>query len=606
MKIFLSILLLLFYININFAQQNSIAIITEPQVGAESNAENLIDAVNDINKRENILHVVVLGNITANGKFDEFIWAQEILDGLNVPYSVVGGDKDYLLSEGNGSEISQIWGNDANIIDNRGYSLVCVNTLAPDFPDEKYIDVETITYLKNKIPRLQTNRIITFSYFPIDLSVNSYNFFEPFLDKKIFSLVSKEEKGDKNKSSYEGLYLNRKDAWGYLLVSTQKDDLIIKKILSDEIIEKKKPEIIYSSFAKPLLLESERSTSFIQKENIIWSNSFDKTINQSSVCNGEKIFTAYKNGTIQCLNTNGKEKWHFGTNKRISNPPIIENDILLVASVDGDIITLNINTGNPFQIIGIGEKITSGVSIIELDVNGNKTEAVVFGTQYGNIYCYDLYTLNPIWTQQLSEMNVDLKVVSKITSSNNKIFFFDNENTLYCLSAMNGLLIWKFQVSKSGLKPDTDILSKDNSLYLIYRSGNLFCVDALLGEIKWNLKNINANGLIKVRSKNELILPTIKNKISVVSTRLGKVTTEIELPGNSKNEIITDILILDDKMLVGCSDGWVYKIHSKHKVEKLFRAGIAPIISLEEVNGNCLVTDYDGQLTLLNVYAGNK
>ncbi len=604
MKIFLSILLLC--IHINFAQESSIAIIAEPQVGDESNAENLINAVNDINKRVNIYRVVVLGNITANGKFDEFIWAQEILDGLNVPYSVVGGDKDYLLSEGNGSEISQIWGSDENIFDTKGYSLVCINTLVPDFPEEKYIDVETITSLKKNISGLQTSRILTFSYYPVEFSVNSYNFFEPFLNKKIFSFVSREEKSDKNKSTYEGLYLNRRDAWGYLLVSTQKDDLIIKKILSDEINKKIKPEIITSNFSKPMLLESERPASFIQKESIIWLNSFDKTINQSSVCRGDKIFVAYKNGIVQCLNSDGKEKWHFETNKRISNPPIIDNDILLVASEDGDIITLNINTGNPYQIIGIGEKITSGASIVEFDVGGDKTKAVLVGTQYGNIYCYDLYTLNPIWTQQLSDTDSDVKIVSKIVSSNNKIFFFDNDNSVYCLSAMNGLLIWKFQVSKSGLKSDSDILSKNNSLYLIDRSGNLFCVDALLGENKWNLKNINANGLIKVNSKNELILPTTKNKIAAISAKLGKITTEIELPGNSKNEVITDILILDDKMLVGCSDGWVYKINSKHKVEKLFRNGIAPIISLIEVNGNCLVTDYDGQQTLLNVSSGNK
>lgn len=599
MKIFLSILL--FYIHINLAQESSIAIITEPQVGAESNAENLINAVNDINKRGIIFRVIVLGNITANGKFDEFIWAQEILDGLNVPYSVVGGDKDYLQSEGNGSEISQLWGNNANIFDNKGYSLVCINTLVPDFPEEKYIDVETITSLKNKMAGLQTDRIITFSYYPIELSVNTYDFFEPFLKKKIFSFVSKEEKGDKNKSTYEGLYLNRKNAWGYLLVSTQKDNIIIKKILSDEISEKKKPEIITSNFAKPLLLESERTASFIQKENIIWSNSFDRTINQSTLYEGDKIFVAYKNGTVQCLSSDGNEKWHFETNKRLSNPPIIDNDILLVTSEDGDIITLNINTGNPYQIIGIGEKITSGVTISEFDENGNKTKAVVVGTQYGNIYCYDLYTLNPIWTQQLSHMNSNLEIVSKIASSNNKIFFFDNENTLYCLSAMNGLLIWKFQISKSGLKPDSDILSKDNALYLIDRSGNLFCVDALLGENKWNLKNLNANGLIKLRGKDELILPTTKNKIAIVSTKLGKVTKEIEFSNIIKNESITDLLVIGDKIIIGLSDGWVYKINAKQKIEKYFRNGFAPIISLTDVNGDCLVTDYDGKLTLLKL-----
>ena len=98
----------------SFAQGSNFAVITDPQIGSQNNANNLIEVVNDINKRQNISNVVVLGNITANGKFDEFVWAQEILDGLTVPYSVVGGEKDYFLSEGRGSEISLLWGDNKN------------------------------------------------------------------------------------------------------------------------------------------------------------------------------------------------------------------------------------------------------------------------------------------------------------------------------------------------------------------------------------------------------------------------------------------------------------------------------------------------------------
>ncbi len=127
MKIILSILLVCF--QFNFAQESYFAVITEPQIGAETNSNNLIEVVDDINKRQDISYVVVLGNITANGKFDEFIWAQEILDGLIVPYSVVGGEKDYLLSEGKGSEISLLWGNDKNIFESQNYSLVCINSI---------------------------------------------------------------------------------------------------------------------------------------------------------------------------------------------------------------------------------------------------------------------------------------------------------------------------------------------------------------------------------------------------------------------------------------------------------------------------------------------
>ena len=139
----------------------------------------------------------------------------------------------------------------------------------------------------------------------------------------------------------------------------------------------------------------------------------DKTIRESSVCYAKNIFTAFKSGTVNCLNDDGAEKWRYETNKKINHPPIISNDLLIVASEDGDIITLNAKTGDPHQIISIGEKITSGVSIIEIDEAGTKTKAVVAGTQYGNLYCYDLLTLDPIWTQQLPGIDGNLEIVSK-------------------------------------------------------------------------------------------------------------------------------------------------------------------------------------------------
>ena len=138
-------------------------------------------------------------------------------------------------------------------------------------------------------------------------------------------------------------------------------------------------------------------------------------------------------------------------------------------------------------------------------------------------------------------------------------------------------------------------------MFLVDASGNLFCVDALLGTVKWNIKNVNAYGIIKLSNQNELILPTIKDKIAIVSNKLGKVTTEIELPLELKNESITDLTVIGDKILVGFSNGWVYKIKMKQKVEKFFRGGLAPIVSLTNIDGNCLLTDYDGRITLLKL-----
>jgi len=612
MKIFLSIILL--YNAFNYSQESYFALITDPQIGAQNNANNLLEAVDDINNRQEVHFVVVLGNLTANGKFDEFLWAQEILDGLNVPYSVVGGTKDYLMSEGKGSEISVLWGNDKIIFESKDYSLVFINTIFPDYPEKKYIDVETLSRLNDKMSKLQLDRLITFSYYPIRLAENSYNFFEPLLDKKIFSFVSNEDKSGNNKSTYEGLYLNRKDGWAYLIASTKKDSIQLKKIFSQEIKKKVKPEIVKAAITKPFFLESTKPVSFIQPGSIVWSVSLDKITQESSVYNSEKIYTAFKNGLVNCLSLDGNELWRFETTKRINDSPIIVNDILILTSDDGDIITLNANTGIPLQIIGVGEKMTSGVSIIGIEEDGNKANAVVVGTEYGNIYCYDLLSLNPVWTQQLSGMSENLKIVSSIAYSNNKIFFQDNQGTLYCLSAANGMLIWNIQSSNGKWKGSVNysgsgqnnIIVRNNDLYFIDSSGNLFCVDALLGKPKWNINNILATGNLAVNDQNEFILPTSKNKIAFISTKLEKVTSEFELPNNKSNESITDLIALGDKIIVGFSDGWVYKINVNRKVEKFFRDGYAPIVSLEDVQGNCLVTDYDGQFTLLNIASGKK
>jgi len=613
MKLLFSILIL--SLHLVFAQASYIAVITEPQIGPQSNAMNLIEVVEDINKQQNIAHVVILGNITSNGKFDEFIWAQEILDELTAPYIVVGGEKDYLLSEGKGSEISLLWGEDKNIFSEKNYSLVSLNTLLPDFTQKKYINVETMGWLEDNLSNQKISRLITFSYNPIQVAENNNQFWEMTLHKKIFSFVGKEDKRVKDKSIFEGFYLNRQDGWGYLLVSTDKDSIRIKKILSEEIKKKVKPEIVKTSFAKPLLLESNKSTEFISPGSKLWSVNINKTNRTSSVYEADKIYNVFNDGSVICLNSAGKELWRFDTNERIIAYPLIADDLLVVASDDGDIITLNASTGNPHQIIGIGERISSGISIIEIDEAGSKTKAVVVGSEYGNLYCYDLLTLNPIWIRQLSEIGENIRIVSSIAHSNNKVFFQDNQGILYCLSATNGMLIWKIEASKGGWRAGSktsdshfgsNIIINNKNLYLIDDGGNLFCVDALLGIPKWNIKNIYANGLIRLNTQQELILPTTKNKVIIASLKLGKVINEIELPVNTKDEIVSDLLVIGNKIIVGFSDGWVYKIKPKQKPEKTFRVSSAPIISLTEVNENCLVTDYDGKFSLLNISPSKK
>lgn len=591
------------------AQPNNIAVITNPQIGPESNALNLIEVVEDINGRQHISQVVVLGNITDSGKFDEFIWAQEILDELTVPYFVVGGENDYALSEGKGSEINLLWEDDKHFFMDNSFTAVGFSTFLYDYPNKKYINSETMSWLENALEKENTGCILTFSYYPIQSAENSYQYFEKTLGKKLFSMIGREDKTAKGQSTFEGLYLNRKNGWGYLLISTKQDSILIKKILCDEIKNKSNPEIVKTVFKKSLLLESNKQHVFTQSKNNLWTVRVKKTKRTPPVYTNGKIFSVFDRGLIICINELGKELWRTETNKRISTPPLLTNGLLVIASDDGDILTYDVSTGNQNQTIGIGEKISSDISLLNIDDHGNLTNAVIAGTAYGNLYCYDLYYLDPIWTEQLNTSDSNLRVVSSIVSSNNQLFFYDSEETLYCMTSKSGMLIWTIQSSGGGWKINNNgsgrqkknISFINNDLYLIDGSGSLFCVDPLLGLPKWDVKNINANGLIRIDSKGLLVLPTTNNKLIFISPKTRKVSGEIELPIETKDESINDILLIGNQILVGFSDGWVFSINPKQKIEKLFRISSAPIVSLQNINGSCLVTDIDGNFTLLTI-----
>jgi outer membrane protein assembly factor BamB len=165
---------------------------------------------------------------------------------------------------------------------------------------------------------------------------------------------------------------------------------------------------------------------------------------------------------------------------------------------------------------------------------------------------------------------------------------------------------WKTQSVNSQSSFKINIVLSKNNLYLVDAIGNFFCIDALLGTKKWNIKSINLNGLIILNPKGELILPTIKNEILFVSPKLGKVTSEIKLSAVTKDEFITDIIVNAHNIFIGFSNGWIYKTKSKQKPEKFFRGGSAPVVSLTNIDGEFLVTDYDGKFTILNISAGKK
>lgn len=352
-----------------------------------------------------------------------------------------------------------------------------------------------------------------------------------------------------------------------------------------------------SAFYSLLLIVSIRL--YAQDSLVIWTTQLDRITSVPTIISDDKYFISSQDGAITCLDKNGNILREYEITGQIFSPPLVENDLLVAATFEGDLITLNAITGNPYQVIGIGESITSNILLIDIEQSGVTGKAIVAGTSQGNMYCYNLYTLEQVWINQVTETAIN----SSIVYSEQKIFFQDTDGTLICVNAKNGSLLWKW--NPAGTKPSspfkTDLKIINNYLYLISSNGDLYCIDAMLGTEKWSIKKIYASGLIRIIKKNQLVLPTNKNKLLTVSTKTGKVVNEIEFSPETKDETVTDLIIIGDKIITGFSNGSVYEIKSTNHPQEIFRGGSAAIISLNNIDGNCLVTDSDGNISLLNL-----
>jgi len=362
-----------------------------------------------------------------------------------------------------------------------------------------------------------------------------------------------------------------KEEWKYFLIKIKKGGLSKLELTKSKAGIEVKEEVLDILDRLPI-----RSIPIYSKKDVIkslptiWEIKLEKSVATKPSITKDNIFLTSKYGSIIGLDNYGEKLWKYETNGTIYLSPKVEKDLVIVATNEGDLFTINKNTGNLFQVIGIGETITSDLALVDIEHNGMQTKGICFGTAEGNFYCYELYSLELIWWNN----GVKEMINSSVTTAKGKVIFQDKKGTLYCLSSSNGTLLWKWKANTKNFNPlfKSDLIVSNNNVYFIDFDGDLHCIDALLGTKKWSIRKTKATGIIELNEKrNEIILHTAKNKM------------------------------IGSKLIVGFTNGNVYQLVKNQIPKRILWQGYAPIVSLNKINGNILVTDYDGNLTLLNL-----
>lgn len=351
-------------------------------------------------------------------------------------------------------------------------------------------------------------------------------------------------------------------------------------------------------FAQETLLDQNSIDSTIQNQESslqkLWEIDIQTSSSTNLIVSENKIYTTTDDGLVHCYLLNGQEKWIAEVIGDIKSNAVLFNDLFLTATFGGDLYSINSNNGDVVQVIGVGENITTDLSLIDLTTSTMKSKGVVFGTEAGNIFCYDIFTFEMTWKINLSPQSL----ITKPVVINDKIIFKNSLTSIYCVNAKSGLLTWKYDLSeKEGFNNNCNILTNEKSVLSLSSSGEIIALDLMVGKKLWSINAIDVIPQIAFSiDKQKLILLNKKGEIIFISSKDGKELSKIDL---MKPDLFSFIAVANEEnIFIGFSDGSLNSIDMKYTVQQLISPTNIPFASINIINNNeLIVKNIGGKIT---------
>ncbi|MCU0646133.1 MAG: metallophosphoesterase, partial [bacterium] len=337
-----------FLVSIVFADEPLIrfAWLSDTHIGASTAAEDLREAVRDINCSAGIDFVILSGDVTEMGSNAELELAKAILDSLDKPYYIIPGNHDTKWSESGCTKFAALWGNDKFNFEFEGYRFIGMHQgplmrmgdghFAPE--DLRWLD-SALTNLPNK-----NHPLIFITHYPIDVSVA--NWYE-FLDrvKKYNSKIILFGHGHRNKIySLEGVpgvmgrSTLRRDQprGGYNIVEINNDSMFFSERKIEEISHQTNDsDPLEKNASNPAMLHAPCAMPSAWHKLSLAHHDFRTDP------------TAYDRPdfSINQKYPHVKIKWTFDTEYIIASTPAVWKDYVVVGNSAGSVYGLSVNNG---------------------------------------------------------------------------------------------------------------------------------------------------------------------------------------------------------------------------------------------------------------------
>lgn len=510
------------------------ALVTDTHVSGPDNNEDLRRTMKDINSLPDIAFVIVSGDVTEFGSYDELHTAKSLLDSLNVPYYTIPGNHDSNWSESGTNDFLRIFGNETFGFTCNGYKFIGLASGPNMRMGPGQIPRENLTWFFEELERTDTGiPIIYVNHYPMDNGLN--NWFEVMDALRPYNVqLMLCGHGHANRAmNFEGINaamcrsnLRAKEEFGgYNIISVTPDSVYFQERLVSGITED--TWLSYAITGRP---EWEADPprpdySFNQDHPYVaevWSVQEKSDMGSGMCLTGEKLLYTNTAGEIKAVDAgNGQPVWTYTTDGKIySTPTVYENTVWCASSDsflygldqqdgkqrfklenDKAIVSSPACSGNKVMIAGgdghcrawdvpTGELVWNFDSVKNFVVTRPlvKDGVIFFGSWGNEFYALDIETGKPRWIWNSGHSNRMLSPAQVVpVATHGRIYLASPDRYMTVLDEHTGEVIWRYNDPENRVRESIGISEDGCTVYAKTMDGNILAVDATVPErrVKW-------------------------------------------------------------------------------------------------------------------------
>jgi outer membrane protein assembly factor BamB/predicted MPP superfamily phosphohydrolase len=605
--------LLLFLLPLGLCAQNApfrFAWLSDTHVGSATGEEDLRAAVRDLNSQTGLSFVVLSGDVTEYGSWDQLRLAREILGDLHLPCYVIPGNHDTKWSESGATDFLRLWKEDRFVFETNGYCFIGIHQGPLMKMGDGHWAPQDVRWLEQTLKGLKdpNQPIIFVTHYPIDDGIANWFVVLDLLKRYNTQAILCGHGHANHKYLFEGVpgVMGRSNLrahqplGGYNLVQVADQVMTFAERPPDHptlppwhsvVLQKHDYAADTNHYPRPDFALNQRYPKVRER----WAVHTGWTIASSPAVWNDLALVGDASGAVAAFSLKtGQVQWKFQTRNAVYSTAATEDGLVVFASTDGKIYALKAASGKEVWSYSTERPIVASPAVAD--------GVVYIGSSENKFRALDLASGKLRWEFR----GLGGFVEAKPLLYQGKVIFGAWDQHLYALEAKTGKLAWKWKGDHPGvlLSPAAcwPVGAKDKT-FIVAPDRRMTALDAATGRQIWRTGDYVVRESIGLsEDKTRFFVRAMNDTFYAFSTAAPRPEKLWETNAHFGYDINSAMLAEKDGVVFyGTKNAVLFALDARTgAIQWEHRVGVGVMNTAAPLNAHSVVvTDFDGTVALV-------